>query len=380
MPFYADPPYAIPDEPVAVNVDSTTTLVTGGALDWIGRPSIKRRSDGALIMVYYRATGHATNNGAIYIRFSDDNGATWTDENADLDGNPVADFPLNPTVSAGEDAFEPWLYATQTDDEFILHTWRYDHLVSNGGTYQWRTIDGGVTWSSEGGPVQFAGLTATQNGKTYATDQDFLFGNTIYSGARVYNDPDQVPSSQVLISTDDKGATWTRVSTVVSSVDLGGEGTQEMGITYLGNSTILAIIRDTAGVTHTYSKVSTDMGATWGSLTDRTADFGITARQRVYHRAQLKGQANWWGDPVLIMTGFEHQTPGSSTSRRNAIWISRDAGDTWDGPHYLDTTSEDGGYSDIFYDADNDQWVVVSYRGTLTAADLKQYRLTIDGI
>lgn len=381
--------FPIPPEAVAVTVDSTSTLITGGTLDWIGRPSIKERSDGAWIMVYYRATGHATNDGALYIRFSDDYGVTWTAENTKLSsdgGGAVSLFPLNPTVSAGEDGFEPWLVALPTPDEFLLHTWRYDYTVSSGGTYQWRTTDGGVTWNSEGGPIAWVNLLSAQNAKTFATDQDVIVGSEVFVGARVYQDAtDQDPVSLVVCSTTDDGASptgtsWTRLATLIHSYDLSSHGTQEIGFTRVG-SRFLGIIRDTAAVTHTYAMWSTDLTATtWGSIEDWTAELGIMARPRLYTRAQLKGQANWWNDPVLILTGFEHQTPGSSQDRRNAIWVSRDSGVLWDGPFYIDTTSADGGYSDIKYDPDGDQWVVVSYRGTLTAADLKVYRLSIDGI
>jgi hypothetical protein len=385
--FYGSPPaeFSVPAGSVSVTVDTTTTLVTGGTLDWIGRPSIWRRSDDALVMVYYRATGHATNDGAVYIRYSDDDGATWTAENTKLAGDgggAVTGFPLNPTVSAGEDAFEPLLMGLSTADEALLHTWRFNFGAggSNGGTYQWRTTDGGVTWTSEGGPVAWAGLTPTQNGKTYATDQGVLVGSNLFVGGRVYNDPDEDPTSLIFSGTTDDGATWTRLATLVSAASLGGHGTQEIGFTRVG-SRFLGIIRDVAAVTHTYAMVSDDLnGVSWGSLEDWTARLGIMGRPRLYTRAQLKGQANWWNDPVLILSGFEHQTPGTSTSRRNAVWISRDSGGTWDGPNYIDTTNDDGGYSDVFYDAGNDQYVVVSYRGTLTAADLKQYRLSIAGI
>lgn len=380
--FVGGSAFSVPSEAVAVTVDSTTTLVTGGALDWIGRPSIKRRSDGALVMVYYRATGHATNDGAIYIKMSADNGATWSTENQNLSAAAVALFPLNPVPQTlSQDAFEPLLWATSTTDEWLLTTWNFDFNTSQSGSWLWRTTDGGETWTAEGGPIAFAGLTGTQNGKTYVTDEDVLDENgVLYGGGRVYNDPDEVPASLIFVSTEDKGVTWTRLATIVSSADLGGLGTQEMGFTYLGSGRFYAVIRDTAAITHTYTSTSSDYGATWSAIADATSTFGITARQRVYQRARLKGQPHWWGDPVLLMTGFVHQTPGTSTSRRNAVWVSRDGGATWDGPNYIDTTSEDGGYSDMFYDADNDRYVVVSYRGTLTAADLKQYVLDIAGI
>lgn len=381
--FVGRSPYGFdPDTPVAVNVDSTTTLVTGGTLDWIGRPSVKRRSDGTLVLVYYRATGHATNDGAIYIRMSDDNGATWSTENQNLSGSAVGLFPLNPDPATGsQDAFEPWLWETSTPDEWLLTTWNFDYLVGQSGSWLWRTTDGGETWTQEGGPIAFAGLTSGQNGKTYVTDEDVKDENgVLYGGGRVFNDADQDPVSLIFVSTADKGATWTRLATIVSAASLSSHGTQEIGFTYLGSGRFIAVIRDTAAVTHTYTSDSSDYGATWSAISDATSTFGVTARHRIYQRARLKGQANWWSDPVLLMTCFEHQTPGSSTDRRNCVFVSRDAGATWDGPFYVDTANDDGGYSDMFYDADNDQWCVISYRGTLTAADLKLYRLTIDGI
>jgi hypothetical protein len=379
MPFYASTPFSIPDENVAITVDSMVTIGSGGTLDWWGRASIKRWIDDRLVMVYYRASGHATNDGAIYIRMSGDNGATWSDENEDLAGSPIALFPLNPTVASGQDAFEPKLHLAPNGD-LILRTWRYNFPSENGGSYQWRSSDGGGSWASEGGPIQYEGLTYTQNVRTYATDGDFTFGSTIFAGARVYDDADQDPQSLVLTTSNDNGASWIRLSTVVAPWELGGHGTGEMGITYLGSGRILAVIRDMADIRHTYERRSLDMGASWGALTDITANVGVSGRQQIYHRAQLKGQANWWADPVLLMVGFEHEQPGSSLSRRNAVWVSRDFGDNWDGPFYLDAVSDDGGYGDIFYDAANDKWIVVSYRGTLMRADLKEYVLDIAGI
>jgi hypothetical protein len=386
-PFYADSPFAIPGEAVALTVDSTSTLVTGGTLDWIGRPSIKRRSDGALIMVYVRLTAHAANDGGAYIKFSDDDGATWTAENTALasdGGGAIAGFPLNPSAGTNEVAFEPWLVATDTPDEFLLHTWAYNHGTSMGGTYQWRTTDGGVTWASEGGPVSWAGLTGTQNGKAFATDQDLTIGSTTFVGARVFGaatETTQDPAAVVFCSTADQGATWTRLATLVSSAALSGHGTQEVGFTRVG-SRFLAIIRDVPSITHTYAMWSDDLtGTTWGSLEDWTAQLGVGGRPRIYTRAQLKGQANWWNDPVLLYTAFEFPTPGSNTPRRNALRVSRDRGATWSGWLYLDTSDQDGGYSDMFYRSSTDRYVVVSYKGpSQNAADLRQYVVDIAGI
>ncbi len=380
--FVGQAPFTIPDEAVAVTVDATSTLGSGGTLDWWGRASVVRRADDALVLFYRRGTAHDVNDGALYVKFSDDDGATWTAENTKLGGGAVTGFPMNPsTLTSGEDAGEPWAIVAPSGD-ILLFMWRVDYGVLNHGTYMSRSTDGGATWSSSDGPVQFAGLTITQNNRTFATDDGFVLGGVIYMGARVYADDvgGQDPSAVVICTSSDDGATWTRLSTLVSQVDLGGHGTQEVGLEYLGGSTILAILRDTAAITHTYQKISTDLGATWGTLTDVTSEFGVSGRHRVYTRSHLKGESTWWTDPVIVVTGYVHTVPGTSLGRRNAVWISRDSGATWDGPFYVDTANDDGGYGDIFYDVGNDQYVVVSYNGTLTAASLKQYRLTIDGI
>jgi hypothetical protein len=362
----------------AVNVDATSTISSGvGGSDWVGRASIKRRDDGVLVMAYYRAERHDTNAGALHLRFSDDNGATWTAEDTKLGGGAVTGFPMNPPVSAGQDAGEPWIYLAPNGD-LLIHMWRINYSVSMGGTYQSRSTDGGETWDSPAGPIQFAGLTVAQNNRTFATDDDFVFEGTIYAAARVYVDADGSPSASVFISSDDNGATWTRVSTIVSASDP-DDGIQETGLEYVGNARIVAMLRDNEHL-KSYQSISTDMGVTWSAKADVTSTVGIAGRQRVYTRAHLQGEDEWWEDNVLIMTGFVHQDPGDSQDRRNAVWVSGDFGDTWSEPFYIDSATEDSGYGDIFYDEANDQYVVVSYQGTLAAASLKQYRLTITGL
>jgi hypothetical protein len=361
----------------SVNVDSTTAISSGGApTDWHGRAAIKRRGDDVLVLSYYRGQAHGTNAGALHIRFSDDDGATWTDEDETLAAAAVTGFPMNPPVSAGQDAGEPWLYLCPNGD-LLIHMWRVDYGSSAAGTYQSRSTDGGETWDSPAGPIQFAGLTVSQNLRAFATDDDFVLDGTIYAAARVYVSAANTNGASVLITSDDDGDTWTRFSTIVSSAESGGG--HETGIEYTGNDRIVTMIRDFPH-THSYKRISTNLGTSWGARIDATPEVGIAGRQRIYTRAHLKGEADWWDDPVLFMVGFVHQVSGASQSRRNCIWLSPDAGETWSSPFYIDTTSEDAGYGDMFYDAGNDQYVVVSYQGTLASASLNQYRLTVTGI
>ena len=364
---------------LTVDVASSSTISSGGALDWHGRASVKRRADGVVVLAYRRATAHPVNDGALYIRFSDDDGATWTAEDTTLGGRAVVGFPMDPsTLSPGQDAGEPWLYLAPNGD-LVLHMWRVAYGRALGGTYQSRSTDGGETWSPATGPVRFAGLTADESGRTFATDDDFVFGGVIYAGARTYDDVSGSPSALSLIASDDDGATWRRRSTIVGAREADGKGGQEVGLAYVGDDTIIAMIRDNSH-THSYERVSTDLGRTWGPLIDVTSTVGIAGRQRIQTGAQLRGEASWWNDDVLIMNGFVHQVSGSSRSRRNCVWISRDRGATWSPPSYVDETTEDAGYGDMFYDPTNERYVYVSYQGTQATARLVQYDLEIGGI
>lgn len=366
------------DASVTVASSSTFDSGDGASEDWAGRASIKRRpSDSALVCVYYQAVNHFNNQGALHVRFSDDDGATWTAEDTTLASAAVTGFPMNPPgAGTPPDAGEPWLMVAPNGD-LLVHMWLIDYSTSMGGTWQSRSTNGGETWST---PVQvtFTG-TALDQDILFATDDDFIHPNGgLYAALRAYTGgSDGTPSSMHLIRTLDSGASWEVVSTIMAdNVGSGSHGGQEVGIEYLGNSTIIAMLRDNDH-TKSYQRMSTDDGATWGTLTDVSSTVGIAGRQRVYTLNHLQGKAGWWKDPRLVMTGFVHQTPGDTEDRRAALWFSPDRGTTWDGPHYLNTTTQDGGYGDIFYDFTNSRYVVITYRGTLDTSSLIQYNCTV---
>lgn len=342
--------------------------------DWHGRAAIKRRpSDGVVVLCYHRSTHHSTNDGALHIRFSDDNGATWTAEDTTLAGGAVSGFPMNPNdAAAGEDAGEPWLYVAPNGD-LILHMWRVDYGTTANGTYQATSSDGGETWTAATGPIQFVGLSAAQNDLTFATDDDFVLDGVIYAGARRYTDATLATCRVLFVKSTDNGATWEYVADVTTTQD-----TQEIGFEYVGNNRIVGFIRSNNN--NTVWKVSSDdLGATW-AVAEADHMFAVSGRHRIYTRAHLQGDADWWNDDLLLMVGFELTTPGQSKGRINSLWLSKDAGEHWQGPEYLDVEYEDAGYGDIFYDATADRWKVVTYRGTQAAADLIQYDLSISGI
>lgn len=352
---------------------TTATICTGGTNSWYGRASIKELSNHTLVLVYYHSSGHSTNDGALHIRFSTDYGATWTAEDKYTDGSSVSGFPMNPTeASAGEDAGEPWLMIAPNGD-LLLHMWRVHYAVTANGTYQSRSTDGGKTWSAS---AQIDWIGITDDTKVFATDDDFVYGGVIYIAARVYLDATPTEAKSVFIKSTDNGVTWNYVSDL--SV-MGSTDTSEMGMEYVGNNTIVAILRS-LGNTKTYQTKSTDMGATWAALTDITGSITNDGRQRIRTRAHLKGLSNWWNDSVLIMNGFVMDTGGTGFPRINAIWVSVDRGTTWVGPLEVDSSYGDGGYGDMFWDATNRVFVFISYRGTTSNANLIQYSFPVTGI
>jgi hypothetical protein len=205
--------------------------------------------------------------------------------------------------------------------------------------------------------------------RVFATDDDFVWNQTIYAGARVYNANTPTDSYCIFIKSDDDGETWEYVSDITSA----GSDTQEFGMEYVGNGRIVCYIRSLNN-DETLRADSDDLGATW-SLTDVSGTMQVSGRHRVYTRSHLQGHAGWWKDPVLYIVGFQLMNPGSSQDRRNCLWFSPDRGQTLDGPHYLDSETEDAGYGDMWVKADGSIGVV-SYQGSLSAASLKQYNVT----
>jgi hypothetical protein len=357
----------------SITVASSSTIASGvSPEDWQGRGYVTRRTDDVLVLVYRIGSGHNT-AAELAIKFSDDEGATWTAQDTDLDGNPVEGFPMSPPV--GTISYGEGVVLTAANGDLLIEMWSVTGISSSGtlnGTYQSRSTDQGSTWSDPEF-VTFAGNPYTQV-RTFMSDDYFVYEQTIYMGARYYVDGDGVPSASLLMKSTDNGASWDFVSIVQDTDEF--DGGQEFGMEYVGNDTIVTMIRNNHH-TQCFRRISTDMGATWGTLDTLTGQVGIAARQKIYTRSHLQGHDGWWKDPVLFMGGFVHQSAGDSQPRRSCVWFSPDRGITWTGPHYVDSTTDDAGYGDLFWDRTNDRLVMVNYYGTLTAAVEKQYNLTV---
>ncbi|MFP4051781.1 MAG: hypothetical protein ACLFVB_08595, partial [Thermoplasmata archaeon] len=338
---------------------------------WNGRTSMIELSDGTWVMSYREAGGHAdTTDGVLHLKFSDDYGDTWTDDDTYLNGSSIDSFPNTPPYATTSDDLgpgEPWMYKAPNGD-IVLHSWSIDYGDSYNGTWQIRSTDGGQTWS-EWSYVDFEG--ATDDEYIMATDDHFVYDGTIYAGARKTN-PSDVNNEwkSILIKSTDNGSTWEKVSDV-SNYTWGTGGTIEFGMEYLGNDEIVTVLREENDEKTWYRK-STDMGTTWNDEKLLDIDRGNWIRMRIFTVDHLKGKDDWWEDDRLIGVGAT-ESDGKGT-RRNAFFYSNDAGKRWRVSH-MDDTDGDGGYGDVKYNPDEDKFVFTSYHGGMQEADLNQYSI-----
>jgi len=315
---------------------------------WYGRPHIIDRGDGVWVMIYRDASQHDLDaNGVFHIRFSTDEGETWTADDTYIDDNPVSGFPIG-----GRDATE------SVGDAILIRAPNGDllcHVASNDinnvrrGTQQWRSTDGGKTWTYEG---------QINDDDTFLSGQDyFVVGSDIYLAVFVDPGADITPPYHAaLYKSSDNGQTWVHVSNITSTA----ENTDEPGIEYLGNNTIIAVLRATDGST-TYQKISTDMGLTWSSLENKGSQLGVIQRPRVYKHGNL-----------IYLIGRKLSDPHTT------LYFSKDNGAHWTGPFYPDPTSyADTGYCSMLKKSDG-SFYMLSYAGTLTDADIMEYKFTDD--
>ena len=315
--------------------------------------------NGVAVLSYIKRTSHTGTLGELHIKFSDDYGTTWTDEDKYLNGDAVTGFPMTPPAP-GENAQEPYLI-TASNGNLLLHFWdAYD-----GGSYQSVSTDDGATWGNAA-KIDFVG--SDNDDLIHTTEDHFVYDGVIYSAAREFIDAAASQTRRIFVKSTDNGATWDFVS-----IMFGYESTEnECGLEYIGNDTIIAIYRAKT-TDKTYRSYSFDMGATWSALENVTATLPAIGRPRLYTAAHLRGEANWWEDTHLILCGYAY-IPGN---RHTYIAQSWDAGASWDIVFYVDEPVPDAGYSELFYNPTNGHYILEGYHWANDQAVVKQYDLTV---
>lgn len=312
--------------------------------DWAARPVLAELASGRWIASYFTADGHNIDTTArFHVRFSDDEGVTWSDEDELPNGTAVTGMPLAPQV-ATKAIVEPGIILCPNGD-LLIHGFER----AGGGTSQWRSTDDGATWTYDG---LIADTTATLATTTIvASDDAKVVGSTIYELARVDPGSDFLhPHYLALLTSADNGATWQFASWIEPSLDI-----NEAGLLHIGGNVLHAIVKDTGNLA-TYRYVSTDLGATWGA------------------REYITNQLSIMNKPRCKTIGGYHWVYGRDvrSSNRTVIYRSSD-GVTWDARFYPSATIyTDTGYCDLLQRADGD-FYMLDYGGTITAAQIQEY-------
>lgn len=300
-------------------------------------------------MLYRQASQHGNDASAkFHLRFSTDGAVSWTEADTFTDGDPCSGAPF--TCHTGS--------VDQTDGIILLAP-NGDLLVQihegdGKGTYQYRSTDGGATWTDEG---QIGGAAKL----TLIGGQDYeIVGSTIYIPVMVDANSDEAhPYLLALYKSADNGVTWTLQGNIDAVND-----SSEPGIVSTGGNGMLVLARHTLSAV-TYKYTSTDLGATWSA---RATDYGLAVLQRPRLHTVSDG---------IIACG-RNQISGNDLT---IVYHSSDDGVTWDRIFFPDPdgATEDCGYCDFIEITDglDTCYYMVSYAGDNDAASLQQYTFLI---
>lgn len=330
---------------------STQTLWSGsGMTDWLGRPVLLVLADGTWLAAYRQGSQHNYDDASVFhLRFSDDEGATWTAADTLLGGGTVTGAPFS---RHGTNAVADAILMPAPNGDILLHVGEINSGANPVGTWQYRSTDGGATWT--------AGGLINSDTEIFSGQDYVVIGGVIFVLFWKDASSDGQPNQTLLYSSGDNGTTWALVSAVTTTTD----NTGEAGLVHLGGDTLLCILRDHASNTNTYQRISTDLGQTWGTLTNVTGIFGV------FHRPRMRSVGN-----RVYLYGRDL---AAAAERLTVLWYSDDQGMTWEGPYYLNTTAfADGGYCDLLRRS-NGQLYLLTYEGSSEAASVVEYVLTVN--
>lgn len=310
-------------------------VATSAYGDWIGRTSLL--DDGTKwIMAYRVATEHVDDaNAKICLRFSTDEGVNWTAENTFTDGEAVTGAPFS--VVGQQDMSMPTLVKAPNGDIVLIAS------VAGVGASQWRSTDAGASWTAEGVISP-------------AYDE---FDELLVVGAEIYATTYEGGYNADLVKSTDSAATWEKVSDI--TIDAEGFDTNEHSLCNPSGSKLLVVMRGYSQ-SNTYSRMSEDLGATWGPMMSNSAWVGLIQRPRVKIFSATPNR--------IYLVGRKYV---SDTDTHTAIAYSPDGGTYWyDLFNLEDEAQTDCGYCDILQKADGDLFIA-SYRGDTHAATIYGY-------
>ena len=320
---------------------------------------------------------------AIHIMTSSDEGRTWNGLDRWFDGTSVDGMPF-------EDGFthsEPGLYR-MPNGELVLQFWRSSYHT---GTRQLRSTDNGKTWGIDTDRVRVEGVVGAEDDRVIGTEDWFIdpdHPNDVYMAFQYFHYQSQ--SGTLLARTRDHGRSYQFLSWIGplrNDRDENSGANFEPAIEYVGNRTIIAILRHASGNRYTWQAVSTDMGQSFSDPVDISdqVDAGVTnglwQPVRLYKDTnpifQYGNQWKDYADGRGRLWGFGLHSNGGGYTRKPVVYWSDDNGITWEGPELLHGNlypGTDTGYGDLKRRVDN-TYVGVAYYATRDSkvADVEQY-------
>ena len=328
-----------------VSQKSLFTAPSGETNNWLGRASMIDVSPSLWIAVYRSGIDHNDGGGDLqHIRFSDDEGVTWSKRDTLIDGTtPVSNWPLVMHATTTNASVGPIFVALNGD--IIVH--QYEEQPTGHKTYQWRSTDDGETWADEGiilptniiGEEDYTIIPTGANAGIYIVARDFVSG---FEESRIYRSVDN-------------GTSWVFRGSSEIQIDA-----NELGIVWLGGDTLLIVMK-TSDQSATYRYYSYDAGATWTARQDITSQVGLMNKPRL----------SMFNDTLYLHGRFTIPSLGRATT---VLHRSVDDGLTWTQGFYPDSLVQhwDCGYGDILKRSNGDIYMMY-YAGDYSAADIVEY-------
>jgi len=359
--------------------------------DWYGRCMIAIVDENRWLMALRSGVDHISwgNRDTIHVITSTDEGRTWSELNQWFDGTPIKGMPYED----GHTHSEPGLYK-MPNGHLILQFWRTSY---SSGTKQLRSTDNGKTWVTDIDRICVTGVTGADDDMAIGTEDYFVDPENpsdVYMAFQYFHfvsDENKCSSKAgtLLAKSQDNGKSYSFLNWIGPLADEkapNGGATFEPAIEYVGNRTIVAVMRDAAGNRHTWQTISTDMGASFSRPIDISDNInggvenGLWQRARLYkesnpyfqHNNQLncvRGEGRLWG--------FGLHSNGGGYTRKPVVYWSDDNGRAWHGPQLLHGQmypGTDTGYGDLKRRVDN-TFVATTYYANRdsTIADVEQY-------
>ncbi len=331
---------------------------------WYGRCMIAIVDSSRWIMALRSGIGHVNwgMRDAIHLITSNNEGRSWSPLNRWFDGSVIDGTPYEDGCTHSE----PGLYRMPNGD-LILQFWRTSFET---GTKQLRSRDNGKTWLADHDRIRIVGVPGAADDRALGCQDYFIDPDNsshVYMAFEYFHYNGR--AGCVLARSVDNCRSYQFVSWLGPLADEGpgphNKATFEPAIEYVGNRSIIAILRDATANRFTWQTVSMDMGLTFGQLKDISSqvDGGVT--NGLWQRARLfkesnpcfqrnncldysKGEGRLWG--------FGIHSNGGGYTRKPVVYWSDDNGRLWQGPQLLHGTMQPGtdtGYGDLKCRADH---------------------------